>query len=391
MNAVDAEWLGHVSPERHALYVGIDGLDNPDLLLGNAERVADRRLDDPVLDYLYERAREPRPSRQVWIREALVSSSFEFILEDFFTRNSPYRVRDLFDPAARAEAARRLSSPRGMLALTFHGGYGALSPHLFADVLQNSLIVEVKSRGKFRSVNAKKSGAALFAALRVLREGGSVYLTPEGPFGKRTGKIEVLGASLSVSDGAAFLAYETGCETGWYVMRRDGQKLVPVIEPGPSRDPGDTYADFRSRLFQFYRDRIEEQLTGDPRNLALHFWWRGCAMAGHGRKVFFLTTNGWRVRGGASMTRDEVRATVRDILADLVDDPELVLADDTTADDVADWDSINHVRLLIALEEDLGFRFTNEEAEGLSNVGELVDLVQRKLNGRSAGDGMSRP
>jgi len=278
-----------------------------------------------------------------------------------------------------------------MLALTFHGGYGALSPHLFADVLQNSLIVEVKSRGKFRSVNAKKSGAALFAALRVLREGGSVYLTPEGPFGKRTGKIEVLGASLSVSDGAAFLAYETGCETGWYVMRRDGQKLVPVIEPGPSRDPGDTYADFRSRLFQFYRDRIEEQLTGDPRNLALHFWWRGCAMAGHGRKVFFLTTNGWRVRGGASMTRDEVRATVRDILADLVDDPELVLADDTTADDVADWDSINHVRLLIALEEDLGFRFTNEEAEGLSNVGELVDLVQRKLNGRSAGDGMSRP
>jgi acyl carrier protein len=83
------------------------------------------------------------------------------------------------------------------------------------------------------------------------------------------------------------------------------------------------------------------------------------------------------------MTRDEIRTMIRDILADLVDDPGLVLTDGTVAADLAEWDSINHVRLLITIEQELGFRFTNEEAEGLSNVGELVDLVQTKLKPES--------
>jgi hypothetical protein len=271
---VDADSLDHVPPKRRAFYAGIDGLDDPDRLLANAELVANRRPSDPVLDYLYDHAREPRSPREVWVWEALISSSFEFILEDFFMRNTPVRVRRMFDPAAHAEATRRLSSPRGMLVLTFHGGYGALAPHLFADVLEDSLIMDVKSRGKFRSVDAKKSGGALFAALRTLTQGGSVYLAPDGPFGNPTGEARVLGASRSVGDGAPFLAFEARCETVWYVMRRDGQMLVPAIEPGPSRKPGETYEEFRAGLMQFYRDKIEEQLTGDPRNLALHDWWR---------------------------------------------------------------------------------------------------------------------
>ena len=81
------------------------------------------------------------------------------------------------------------------------------------------------------------------------------------------------------------------------------------------------------------------------------------------------------------MTRDDIRAKIRDILAELFDDPSLVITDSTVAADLAGWDSINHVRLLISLEQDLEFRFTNEEAEGLSNVGALVDLVQRKSQG----------
>lgn len=83
------------------------------------------------------------------------------------------------------------------------------------------------------------------------------------------------------------------------------------------------------------------------------------------------------------MTRDEIRGAIRDILADLLDDPALTLADSTVASDHADWDSTNHVRLLIALEQELGFRFTSQEVESVSNVGQLVDLVQRKLEPRA--------
>ena len=84
-----------------------------------------------------------------------------------------------------------------------------------------------------------------------------------------------------------------------------------------------------------------------------------------------------------AMTRDEIRTMIQGVLSELVDDPSLVLTDGSTAEDVTDWDSINQVRLLISIEQELGFRFTNEEAEGLSNVGALVDLVQRKLTARS--------
>jgi acyl carrier protein len=71
--------------------------------------------------------------------------------------------------------------------------------------------------------------------------------------------------------------------------------------------------------------------------------------------------------------------TIRDVLSDVVDDPSLQLTEQTSADDVADWDSINHVKLLIGLESELGFRFSTDEVSGLKNVGELIDVVQAKL------------
>ena len=81
----------------------------------------------------------------------------------------------------------------------------------------------------------------------------------------------------------------------------------------------------------------------------------------------------------ATLTRAELLAKTRDILADATDDDSLQLSESTTAEDVADWDSINHVKLLIGLESDLGFRFDTDEVGGLKNVGELIDLVQKKL------------
>jgi len=79
------------------------------------------------------------------------------------------------------------------------------------------------------------------------------------------------------------------------------------------------------------------------------------------------------------MTRGDLLTTIRDILADVIEDDSLQLSERTTAEDVADWDSINHVKLLIALESELGFRFDTDEVDGLQNVGELIDLIQKKI------------
>lgn len=266
--------LSRLTPKKQALYAGLERPDDPRLILENAKKVADVRPPDPALGYLHAHTRATELPAAAWIRRARVAASIEDLLEDFFSHRSPWRLREMFDPESAAMAAQAMVSPRGVLALTFHGGFAALLPHFFVQFLAGGLVVDVKARAKFASLGANDPGAALFGALRALGEGRSVYVAPDGSFGKHAGCIQVLGASCPVSDGAPFLAYESGCDTVWYAMRRTREMFVPVVEPGPSRAEGETFAQFRTRLLGFYRDRIEEHFTGDPRSLVLHKAWR---------------------------------------------------------------------------------------------------------------------
>lgn len=79
------------------------------------------------------------------------------------------------------------------------------------------------------------------------------------------------------------------------------------------------------------------------------------------------------------MTRTAVLSKITEILAELLDNPELQLTEESTADSVEDWDSVNHVKLLIALESDLGIQFATDEVNGVQNVGALIDVIQNKL------------
>jgi acyl carrier protein len=79
------------------------------------------------------------------------------------------------------------------------------------------------------------------------------------------------------------------------------------------------------------------------------------------------------------VTRTAVLSKITEILAELLDNPELQLTEESTADSVEDWDSVNHVKLLIALESDLGIQFATDEVNGVQNVGALIDVIQNKL------------
>jgi len=67
------------------------------------------------------------------------------------------------------------------------------------------------------------------------------------------------------------------------------------------------------------------------------------------------------------------------IFQDIFDDDTLVLCRDLTAKQVQGWDSLTHVRLLLTVERKFGVRFSAAEAGQLSNVGDLLDLLQAKL------------
>ncbi|AHE57205.1 acyl carrier protein [Sphingomonas sanxanigenens] len=72
--------------------------------------------------------------------------------------------------------------------------------------------------------------------------------------------------------------------------------------------------------------------------------------------------------------------TIREIMIDVFDlDDDFELTADTSADDIDEWDSLSHIRLVVAVERQFGIKFKNSEIEGLKNVGELVSVIDGKL------------
>lgn len=78
------------------------------------------------------------------------------------------------------------------------------------------------------------------------------------------------------------------------------------------------------------------------------------------------------------MTQDEIRGKIGELLADFLEEDNIELADDTVADDVDGWDSITHMKLVLAIEEFYRIRFESDEIAAPENVGALVDLIADK-------------
>ena len=79
------------------------------------------------------------------------------------------------------------------------------------------------------------------------------------------------------------------------------------------------------------------------------------------------------------MRSQEIYERLTPLFRDVLDNDGLVLSPELTADDVAEWDSLRHIRLVVGVEQELGVRFTAGEVDGLKSVGELVDLLVSKL------------
>lgn len=67
------------------------------------------------------------------------------------------------------------------------------------------------------------------------------------------------------------------------------------------------------------------------------------------------------------------------IISQVLGDDQLVLTPATTAEDVAGWDSFNHINIIVGTEAEFGIKFNASELETLRNVGDFVALVEKKL------------
>ncbi|MEY8283641.1 acyl carrier protein [Lachnospiraceae bacterium 50-23] len=77
-----------------------------------------------------------------------------------------------------------------------------------------------------------------------------------------------------------------------------------------------------------------------------------------------------------------IKEKLQEVFREVFEDEEIVLREEMTAEDIEDWDSLTHIQLIEAIEEEFDIRFILQEITGLSNVGEFLAMVERKLGGK---------
>ena len=79
------------------------------------------------------------------------------------------------------------------------------------------------------------------------------------------------------------------------------------------------------------------------------------------------------------MTREEVYERLNAVFADVFDDEQLTVNDEPTAADVDGWDSLVHITLIDAVEEEFDISFDMKTIVKLKNVGEMVDVILEEI------------
>ncbi len=78
------------------------------------------------------------------------------------------------------------------------------------------------------------------------------------------------------------------------------------------------------------------------------------------------------------MERTEIIKEIKPIFLDILDMDELDLIEDTTAGDVDEWDSLNHIQLVVAIEKHFNVKFTSLEIQSWVKVGDMCDSIISK-------------
>ena len=83
-----------------------------------------------------------------------------------------------------------------------------------------------------------------------------------------------------------------------------------------------------------------------------------------------------------TMNDAQVLEQLTDVVRDVLNNDDVTLTSQTIASDVPDWDSFNHINIVVAAEAKFGIKFKTAELEQVRNVGEFVSLIEGKLSSK---------
>lgn len=79
------------------------------------------------------------------------------------------------------------------------------------------------------------------------------------------------------------------------------------------------------------------------------------------------------------MSKEEVFEKLNEVFRDVFDDEDITVTETTTADDIEDWDSLEHINLLAAVEQEFGMKFNMGQVVSMKNVGEMAEIIMSKI------------
>ena len=79
------------------------------------------------------------------------------------------------------------------------------------------------------------------------------------------------------------------------------------------------------------------------------------------------------------METNEIISKMETIFQDILDNEDIKLSESTTAADVEDWDSLNHIQLVVGIEKSFKIKFTTQEINAWNKVGDIAASIKAKL------------
>ena len=78
------------------------------------------------------------------------------------------------------------------------------------------------------------------------------------------------------------------------------------------------------------------------------------------------------------MSEKELYKRLNSVFQDVFDDDSIQVSPDTTADDIEDWDSLEHITLVAAVENEFGMKFKMKEISTMQDVGEMASIIAQR-------------
>jgi acyl carrier protein len=79
------------------------------------------------------------------------------------------------------------------------------------------------------------------------------------------------------------------------------------------------------------------------------------------------------------MDRNELLKQINDVFIDILDNDEIEIKEETTANDIEEWDSLTHIQLVVAIEKHFKIRFSSMEIQSWKDVGEMITCIESRI------------